>query len=165
MSVDPRIIQTLNEMMEARGLTSLVEHEIKKEDIETNKYPVLKNDDLFVIFVDQFNAEFMNKMIMFLDTMKCNHVIVVYFIKSTKPEKSLKDSSEFEIEVFPHTRLLFNINKHVLVPRHRKIITDCPYDTNKMWKIKISDPIVRFHNFKLGDVIEINDGEYRVVVL
>lgn len=67
------------------------------------------------------------------------------------------------VEVYPINRFLFNITRHRLVPKHRRMTEEeiqklyQTYDCtkNQLPKILITDPISQYYGYTPGDVIEI----------
>ena len=162
MSEIKRSLEVVNEMMIARGFEELNSFENKIQMKDDNYHEIFYNRNLHVVYVNKFDTNFMKHLILFLNSQECKHAIIIYMKKSTNPERSLKNSSEYELEVFNIKSLMFNITKHEYVPKHVKVDT-CPYDLEKIWKIKINDPIVRFYNFKVGDILKIGETDYRLV--
>lgn len=103
-----------------------------------------------------------------------NHCIVVYKDSITASVKKIIEdkSNNFEIETFTENDLSYNITKHVLVPRHEKVDDDEAKKLKKQYGTKfpnilLNDPIVKFYNFKCGNIIKItrkdNNIIYRIV--
>jgi len=174
-----RAIQTVSEMITQReyNITSEDNEKIiatneKKECIIAYKIPVSKfNVDRFKEYVsklEQLNEK--NKNI------KYNHIILVYIDCITPTgKKMIIESIDIIFELFSIDELQFNITKHRLVPLHQKLNED----DSKLFKEKYglkyqailtSDPIVRFYNYKRGDIIRIfrpvkintNDNQYSI---
>jgi DNA-directed RNA polymerase I, II, and III subunit RPABC1 len=93
--------------------------------------------------------------------------LIIVFMNNKLPtnatKKDLTNNIFRSIELFPMKVLLFNITKNRLVPKHRLITPDevkrvlehynCTI--NQLPKIKITDPVVKYYGFKIGNVCEI----------
>ena len=103
-----------------------------------------------------------------------NHIILVYTNAITSAaKKSIKFYINKEIELFNKNQILpFPLTDHILVPKHEKIdkkmLTPKLKDFTKLSKLLKTDAIVRYFNFKPGDVIKITRRSgiiaYRLVV-
>ena len=90
------------------------------------------------------------------------HAIIVCEDVRTPVRKAVEESG-VKIEMFSSKDLIFDITKHVLQPKFEKL-----YDVNKSefenyGSMLTTDPIVRWHDWTVGDVIKItrkNGGTY-----
>jgi DNA-directed RNA polymerase subunit H (RpoH/RPB5) len=95
---------------------------------------------------------------------------VIYIICDTNDEdieeneKIINVRKKKNVEVFDIKRLMINITKHFIVPKHEKISIEDVHTLKKTLRIKdiyklpalmIYDPVARYFNFKQGDVIKI----------
>lgn len=99
---------------------------------------------------------------------------ILSYINTVEPEKSIY------IETFLESSLIFDPTTHELVPKHellseeekKKFLGDYKIKEIQLGKILISDPIVRYYDFKEKDVIKITRPSetggvyynYRVVI-
>ena len=95
---------------------------------------------------------------------------IIYIICDTEGEiidenkKILELKTNKNVEIFDIKRLLLNITKHVIVPKHEKItilekeILKKSLQINSIYKlptIMMFDPVARYYNLKQGDVVKI----------
>lgn len=147
--MEPRIQTTLEEMFEDRGLERPECRRIRKLDVGVAKG--LKEAD--------------------------HPVVVVYDTITTGARKMLAPCAR--VELFQKQELLFNVTKHDLVPRHRKLSNEEQQEVLRKYrvtalklpKIKKDDPVTRYFQGKVGEVFEItreHNGDlelyYRIVV-
>ena len=101
-------------------------------------------------------------------------IIVLNGKANSSVKKELKNETYKYVEIFERKHLIFNISKHVLVPKHilltgeeKKDIME-KYNTleDQLPKIKITDPMAKYLGLKLGDVCKIirQTPYYRIVV-
>lgn len=110
--------------------------------------------------------------------------VLIILILKDKPNnavrKELKNAKYDSTEVFERKNLMFNVTKHILVPKHIKLSQEDAkavmekYSCTKkqLPKILINDPQVKYHGMKVGDVCKIvrNNREngveisYRIVI-
>ena len=94
------------------------------------------------------------------------HIIIVCEDVRVPLRKAVEESG-VKVEMFSSMDLIFDITKHVLQPKFEKL-----YDVNKSefenyGSMLTTDPIVRWHDWTVGDVIKItrkNGGTYYKVV-
>lgn len=103
-----------------------------------------------------------------IETMRKQKIKHIFMVTKDKPTPNAKNKiqginkkTDFQIEVFLISELQFNITKHYLVPHH-EIATPNKFivenDKNFPY-ISVKDPIVKFYNFKLGQIIKIQRNE------
>jgi len=95
--------------------------------------------------------------------MERDHIIIVVFSELTEKHRSLE--SEFSnLTLFSYKNLMFNLVDHQFVPTHEsltaaekiKLLSDFMIkDYNKLPLISKYDPVCRYYNFKIGDVLRI----------
>ena len=88
-------------------------------------------------------------------------------------DKSAYDLNEFDIEIFNEAEMRINITRHRLQPKRIECLSDADCAAfKKKYGVKIpvyaiTDPIVRFFNFKKGSIVSLTraDGThtYRIV--
>ncbi len=94
-----------------------------------------------------------------------NHSVIISNAKISSSNKNNFSISfpAFEIEHFLFNQISHNPTKHFIVPKHRKIsenekqkfLSENNFNLENLPKILITDPIVRYYNFKIGDILEI----------
>ena len=102
------------------------------------------------------------------DKIPNDHTYEMIFVLKNKPNSTLKklekDRDLGDIQIRSCKELQFNITKHVLVPPHIKLVdsevkalmnTYSIHSKTQLPLILRDDPIVRYYNFKSGDVLKI----------
>lgn len=96
-----------------------------------------------------------------------NNKVQVVFITKYKPNSTIlgiQSHKQIDIQVFWYKQLLMNPSKHVLVPKHIKILPEEHIEILHQYNIVskgqlpiilYTDAIARYYNFKKGDVIKI----------
>jgi DNA-directed RNA polymerase I, II, and III subunit RPABC1 len=153
--------QIFEEMLTQRGYSNIRQEE---EYLYATK-PCGEDMYVFLNIIPKLNIDEIKNCISKLQEKEINHCIVIYEDDPTsKVKKTLENISNVnkEIELFDIQDVKFNITKHVLVPRHEKLIEDEAkkmketYGANNMAVLSILDPISKFYNYKKGDVIKIH---------
>ena len=102
-----------------------------------------------------------------MESYEINHCIVLYLNNITvfaKNEiKRLITEKKITIELFLYSELMYNITKHILVPKHilltrseKKALMKNYYVTEKhLPKILSGDPVSRYFNAKPGQIFQI----------
>jgi len=152
-----------------------------KVGIEEFKY--ILNNNLFEIFAKDSNRMIYIKLIKnskiktanlkeILEEIKkkTDLKLEIIFILTNKPNSTIKklenDKSEEidSLQINCYKSLLFNPTRHILVPKHTRLTAE---ETNELLEtyslsnkpqlpiILKEDPIVRYYNFKVGDVLKI----------
>lgn len=167
--MDPRALATVIEMLEQRG------YNVEQDDniiVGTRKTPT---PDRIVVFYNPGTIAIahIKEYASIMDKTDFRHAIVIYKDGVTpQAGKTIEILSEKEIEVFQECKLLYNITKHRLVPKHRCLSSFEITMFKRKYGVKIpvmlqADAVSRFYNFKAGDIIEITriDGivVYRIV--
>jgi DNA-directed RNA polymerase subunit H (RpoH/RPB5) len=162
--------KTISEMMIDRG------HQII--DRRDDYFLVKKTDDseivVFFSFFEKLNTSILKEYIKEIEKNNIIHMIIIYKDKVTSSVNKIIDNIfHLNIEIFPFSNLSFNITKHRLYRPH---ILLKPTEKNifikkygkQIPKILLCDPIVRYFNFKTGDIVKIirrnNFISYRIVV-
>ena len=171
---------TVLELINDRGYTlQEIYHKLGDEEfkylIHHNKLNIIaknnKNDIIYVKFiltskvktatVKEISLEINDKC------KKFNNINLLFVLKS-KPNTSLKkiekDKSIGNIQIMWCKHLQINPTKHILVPKHLKLADEDVTNLLEKYSLKTktklpiilkADPIVRYYNFKTGDVIKI----------
>jgi DNA-directed RNA polymerase I, II, and III subunit RPABC1 len=100
-----------------------------------------------------------------LELEKINHAIIIFETSITPSAKQYLDeiSKTFEIELFKHIELKFNVTKHSLVPKHELLDDKSKHTFCKAHKVMeknlprilVTDPIARYYNMKKGQFVKI----------
>ncbi len=141
------------------------ENYILMRDVDGNNIIIFNSNDSLTI----------HSLKLFLKIMNDNdirHCIIIYKDKITPSAKKIIDISEFEIEVFTYDEMSINITNHKYYFPHIKINDQEKKELlDKYGKhlpiILKTDPVVRYLNFKKGDILKIirkdNFIHYRLV--
>lgn len=181
--VDPRVRQTVKEMLEARGYTitrAIQEDEVKSLVGSKENFP-----DLHVLFATdyaggeevKFNIKIVNFYLLYIDKLKLQHVIIIHQGKVTsRVNDTIKNYmvvKKTKIEIFPQCALKFNITQHRLQPVF-KVMSKTESENfkkqygNKFNKMFLTDPIARFYGYEKGDVVVVYRKDrpvnYRIVI-
>ena len=158
---------TLKEMLTDRGIDTSRLDAIS--DIELNTmFKVHKifaleiNDNMKIVY--HINTKFkINELKKYLGDNE--HVIIVFKEKINNLNiKNMRDQSNVCIEIFMMKELQFNISKHILVPKHEivrdqseiaDLLTTYKMSKNKLTIILHSDPMARYLNVKVGEIVKI----------
>ena len=182
-----KVIQNIIKMIfERKQLYSSVNFDeifdlaIKNHDINNNIIKFSLDNTNFVIKI--INRTITGKKIedieQFIDIYKNDYKFLIVQSINLKNVDLLNKITN--LEIFTIDELLVNIIEHHLVPKHRLLTNDekelllQEYDikTKNLARIYITDPIARYYNAKIGDIMEIerytpNSGKsiiYRTVV-
>ena len=134
------------------------------------------NDDVFIfekegkrlalfITTSQLNTEKYKQYTDWIQVNEIHHIIIIYSSITSSIQKKLYDD---HIEGFTLKETQYNITKHYLVPKHT--LATNPEDFEKYKKVMSvilsTDPVVRYYNFQIGDIIEIireDSIDYKIV--
>ncbi len=166
------------EMFEQRGYT-----DIDSSD-EIRVLAVKKSGDqicAYTTIISKLNVAEIKFYIGLMQTTNIPHCILIYDGSFTPAVKSIMEhipnlhteqGTSLNIELFSADDLQFNITKHILVPKHILLEREESISIQKKYGVKIpiilrSDPIAKFYNYHLGDIVKIlrRDGHvmYRIV--
>ena len=164
-------LRVLREMLAQRGLD--------EQRLEHTRLGIVltTSSNLKAIFVHSrlFNAGLIMNLFGWCREQAVTHVMVIHSGSATHATKRIIDHNAGGIltELFTYSELQINITQHSLVPVHRRLSLAEQHELSGRFATKhfpsllALDPISRFYNFRVGDVIEItrNDGIiiYRVV--
>jgi DNA-directed RNA polymerases I, II, and III subunit RPABC1 len=160
-----RVKQVSIEMLEARG------YEIVEEQEYMVKGKNLLNQfiNVFILTEEKLNIDVIKYYYYLFQQQNITHAIIVYknTITSSAVRKILVTINTIRIELFSDNELMFNITKHRLVPKHRKVLPDKKMDLSKFPILKKTDPVARFYGYQVGNLIEITRSNgfitYRIV--
>ena len=121
----------------------------------------------------KFNVELIQEIISMLNQIDVWHCIIVYKDTATPvAKKIIEESKKMKIELFHEDELQYNLMTHELVPKHELIYKNgskesAEFKKNKYPIISRLDPVSRFYNFSIGDIIKITRKSghiiYRIV--
>lgn len=143
---------------------------------ENDQYILMKDVDNKNILIFNINSSLTINVIKII--LKCmiendfNHSIVVYDGKITPSSNKIIKNSDLTIELFTHNEMSINIFNHKYYFPHIKVdettkqLLLAKYGT-KLPIILKSDPVIRYLNYKKGDIVKIirknNYITYRLV--
>ena len=157
-------IKVLHEILtECRGYTKESENIYKTT--EGKKVLIVQSN------IDKLNIQIGKEYITNLLEEECEHLILIYTCITSSANKMFEELQHYTIELFNVNELMFNITKHVLVPKHVKISDNEKIEFMKRFGekipiINVTDPISKIYNYKSGDIIKIirpnNEISYRI---
>jgi DNA-directed RNA polymerase I, II, and III subunit RPABC1 len=137
-----------------------------KQDLVFNKKNGLNK--IYVYFYlesKNFGKKELTNILNFVDEKYGSDNINVLIILEDKPTSTIQKELEENknIEIFFAKKLMFNITKHVLVPKHKllneneikEILNKYQCKKNQLPKIQYDDPVARYYGANVGDVFEI----------
>lgn len=144
---------------------------------EEDKIVALKPDgnQMIVFFTDskKFNVKNIQVYISLMNDLQIFHAIIVYKEGVTSfTKKAIEQSLEMKFELFAEEDLQYNITKHRLQPKFKKLDLEDANEIKNKYGINFSimrkdDPIAKFYNYQKGDIIKIirnsNYTSYRIV--
>ena len=154
----------LEEMLTYRGFTYI--------DNSLDDYWTASNDTNFIIIFFSKNTKICIKKIKefiqifenFNKTRNIDYIILIYSQNITSfARTSLANDIPCPYQLFCENELLFNITKHMLVPRHEILSKEekCRFLNKNKFKIQNlpriyeSDPVIKFLYGKKGDIVRI----------
>lgn len=132
-----------------------------------------EEEKIYVSFIDKKVGvkEIKSKILDNLEDKKYNSLIIVTKYKLNSYVINKLNNINKEVEIFTYNNFYINLIDHFLVPKHQ--ILEKKYETlikekfkNKLPIIKKKDPICRYYNCQVGQVIKIfrkNEIYYRLV--
>lgn len=158
---------TLKEMLVDRGIDIERLNAIANKELDTMSkvhkiFSLDVSDKLKIIY--HINNKFkINELKKFMN--EDEHIIVVFKEKINNLNiKNMREQNNIQIEIFMMKELQYNISKHVLVPKH-EIVKDMDeidnlLNTYKLRKNQLpiilhTDPMARYLNIKVGDIVKI----------
>ena len=126
-------------------------------------------------FNEKMGVNEVKELFVELNTLKVTHFIFITKNKLTSYAKKEMNNSgkNMEIEIFYNDDMIFNITKHVLVPKH-ELLTEQETKLflkkigKKIPHIKKNDKVCRYYNGKIDQIFRIyrrNELYYRIVAL
>ena len=185
--ISENIKKTIKEMLTQRGYTDIRENKVeedkeKGEDTITAVKPNKKKVLVFLESIEKFNVNIFNSRVAILNQNDISHGIILYEDITPATKKALQNTTNLKlannntasliIESFKETTLRVNITKHRLVPKHTKVnleedkemkkyIEEHPDFLKRIPSLLRGEPIVKFYNWKRGDLIEVEREEER----
>ena len=167
--MEERALQTLNEMLTARGVKAEKFEDVGSPLDETKMYVF---GSVLVIFSQKGRVtekELMNCIKYASENSYSNGIII---ISQTRPSDAvlsalrahISNEENSLVQLFEIRHLQFNISKHVKVPKHRLILSsELPeilektnaVNPSKFRKIDSQDPMARWVGARPNDVIEV----------
>ena len=154
-----KALEICKEMLSQRGYNIVKSEELSLEGVHKND-----PNDKIIVFAGsnlKFNVKNIQNYINTMHERKIMHSIIIYVEGVTSfTKKAIKQSSDMEFEIFAQDDLQYNITKHNLQSKFRRLTTNESEHFKKTYGIKIpvlklDDPISRFYNYKKGDIIEV----------
>jgi len=168
-----QVYNTCIQMLNQRGYTT-IEH----NNDNTSSLFMANNssgDKVSVIFVGdiKLTVQHIRQYLGEMDVINCTHCIIIYGVSVTPAAKKFAiDNQDKKVELFCESELMYNITEHNYVPKHTRLslnestIFKDKYGTNFPC-MYVTEPISRFYDFSIGDIIEIEDLDdivkYRIV--
>jgi DNA-directed RNA polymerase subunit H (RpoH/RPB5) len=159
---------TVKEMLTDRGINSdkldcISDNELNIMSKTNNIFKLDVNDTLKIIYY--MNAKFkINDLKKFFS--ENDKVLIIFKEKINNLNiKNLKDQDVKSVEIFNIRELLFNISKHILVPKHEIMKNESEIDSlMDKYQIKSksslpiilkTDPMARYLDMNTGDIVKI----------
>ena len=162
-------IKTLLELYELRGYNLLNDDVI---DFKYFLHCVVDKDEnkIFVLadFNEKISVNIIKECISFITEFNSSHCIIIHSDNITHiVNKIINNSISLNIELFSEIELGYNVTKHILVPKHELCTDDekksLTYYINKIARIQSSDPVIKFHGFKKGQIVKITRKNNTIV--
>lgn len=149
------------------------DYEILDENKDVFYIQALKpNGECMIVVYNEsikFNAKGMKDIISLMETYNVKHSIVVSKKAATSAtESTMKQMIDMKIELFIEDDLQFNITKHRLQPTFERLNEDEvkkfkeKYDWTKIPVLCVNQPIARFYDYNIGDIIKITRTQNKV---
>tara|TARA_B110000977_G_scaffold193152_1_gene267717 strand:+ start:3880 stop:4374 length:495 start_codon:yes stop_codon:yes gene_type:complete len=145
--------------------------EDRKLQIQCNDFDrhiTIINADLILIKLEdsKIGINSVKTIALHLKDYEVKHCIVLYTSSVTvfaKIEIAKLEEEGKRIELFQYTELMYNITKHMLVPKHivmtnsekKELLKTYNITDKQIPKILVSDPVSRYFNTKPGDLFKI----------
>lgn len=130
---------------------------IKRTESNIGDIYALENK-ILVLMCDKLNKDV---IVSFYSEIKDVSKGIIIYKKLTK--KELVKKMILPIELFNESFFYLDITKGKYFRKHVKV-TSCPYKKEDLPKMKTTDPVSRYYNYKEGDIILVDDIEYNLVV-
>jgi DNA-directed RNA polymerase subunit H (RpoH/RPB5) len=156
------VINNIFKMLQERKLEPLNPKQKENDDTE---YIITTNNKSFYIKLYVYELKSLSKSSDLVDFLKLTddpRLIVVQSILG-KTEKTIKEKFGNNIEIFLEKELMINIIDHIFVPKHillneedcKKVLEDYYARKKDLPKILHTDPIMKYYNAKIGQIVRI----------
>ena len=100
------------DIVESRGYSYLTTH----------RFEIRTKECLFLYsHLNKVNVNYIKNIIKYVTELKFKHVILIYKDNITSIVKKIVElSDDIFFEIFNENDIFFNVNKHILVPKHEK---------------------------------------------
>ena len=129
---------------------------------ENNIIFMRDKDEIVLVFInnDILNMVNIKDYMMITNSLNVSHIIIIYKNKITPSTKKIITHNEVKIELFEENEMSFDITKHKYYYPHIKVDDNTKKSLlnkygNNLPIILKTDPIVKFLNFKRGDILKI----------
>ena len=157
----------------------------KNINLSIDKTDNKKNLFVFFQFEDSsFGKNDLKKVINEVHSKFDNNDVLIILVLKDKPNnavrKEILNPKYSNTEIFERKHLMFNVTKHILVPEHillskeeaKKVMETYSCTNEQLPKIYHTDPQVKYHGMKIGDVCKIvrnnkqngTEISYRIVI-
>lgn len=168
-----RLLKGAQNMLNKRGQKKLIpiESKIGNAYITEDSKILLFIPNIVEGEIEKIKNEQVNYLYLLLQTHNISHAIIPHSSFAPQALELLNNHSFYRVELFKFKHLLFDPTEHKKTPPHTRvedIKAELPRIKLKdLPRILQTDPIVRFYDWSVGDVIRIDrpDGAYyRIVV-
>lgn len=153
---------------------------ITQELFRKRGYNIIEKDDEMILAIKpdgnqicafipktscNFNVDYIQKIIYTLNEMDMDikHCLIVYKRRTPVANKVIEESNQcgkIKFELFHEDELQYDLTTHKYVPKHELYYKNNTEDAKKFKKdlhpiISKIDPVSRFYDFNLGDVIKV----------
>lgn len=158
--MDRRVLHTLDQLLTDRGyncndldgVISIVNHKTKDKKMVI---VFIDDDKMGINHAKQIETQIAESGIA--------HALVIYNGTITTFAKGVLDNIEVHVELFCSDELLYNVSRHVLVPKHTLLDSSQKADVLKKYKvhernmpfISKTDPVCKYYGGKPGDLFHI----------
>lgn len=111
--------------------------------------------------IDKVKNETVNLLYFLMESRQCTHAILLYQEYAPQAAEIMRTHSVYRVELFQYKYVLFDPTEHEKTPPHQRmteaeIAQELPkIKLSQLPTILITDAIVRFYDWKPGDVIRI----------
>lgn len=159
----------MKEMMRDRGYNTYEDRTDHKMNTPMYKFTNSLGDSTLVVWhIDEYNKMGTDTIKSDLIKLQEENVNGIIFIKKGKVTSNAKEIlsclTPYRVQIFDIDEVSINITKHCLVPKHSKCSAQETNELFTQYKIKkhyslpriyLSDPIVKYYDWKRGDIIKI----------
>jgi len=140
-----------------KNIDIFINDEIKKEKIYIHFHNEIKN------FSKNDLINIMKNIILKYDDQNINIILILREKENSAVSKELSKNTYKNVEIFLRKNMIFNITKHVYVPKHiilteneEKELLEKYYTTKgKLPKISKTDPIAKYYGMKSDQICKI----------